>query len=137
MDVKAKKQKILGWGGAFTDATGINIHQLPQGAQENLLRSYFGEDGVDYSLCRVPIGGTDFSTRPYSYDDHLDGVGLPNFKLQEEDKDHKVSQGWMIIDIRTQVFVDSRNRSGEEVEGGEQFEAVCDCLDCSPVDEDQ
>lgn len=33
-----KHQKIFGYGGAFTDAAGINIAELPIGAQENLIR---------------------------------------------------------------------------------------------------
>lgn len=33
-----KFQKILGVGGAFTDATGINIATLSKGAQENLIK---------------------------------------------------------------------------------------------------
>lgn len=31
-------QKIKGFGGAFTDAAGINILSLSKGAQNNLLR---------------------------------------------------------------------------------------------------
>ncbi|ODM90073.1 putative glucosylceramidase 4, partial [Orchesella cincta] len=83
-------QKVLGYGGAFTDAAGINIGMLSQPTQENLMKSYFGEDGIDYSMGRVPIGGTDFSTRPYTYDDDVQDLGgvdanLTKFALQPED----------------------------------------------------
>lgn len=45
--VKPKKtfQKIVGFGGAFTDAAGINIKSLSPAARERLLESYFGENG--------------------------------------------------------------------------------------------
>lgn len=33
-----KYQKVLGYGGAFTDAAGINIGTLSQPTQENLMR---------------------------------------------------------------------------------------------------
>jgi glucosylceramidase len=80
----------LGWGGAFTDAAGINIDSLNEQLQEKLLRSYFADDGIEYSLCRVPIGGTDFSTRGYSYDDGDVDEDLVNFALADEDHQYKV-----------------------------------------------
>lgn len=88
---KTQHQRIFGFGGAFTDATGINIRSLPEEAQEKLLESYFGEHGIQYSLCRVPIGGTDFSPRAYTYDDdHPNDVTLDHFQLQSEDFEDKV-----------------------------------------------
>uniref|UniRef100_A0A0N5B0T4 Glucosylceramidase n=1 Tax=Syphacia muris TaxID=451379 RepID=A0A0N5B0T4_9BILA len=76
-----KQQSIIGFGGAFTDAVGINILALSPGAQENLLRSYFGADGIQYSIARVPIASTDFSTHVYSYDDFPGDFDLKNFSL--------------------------------------------------------
>ena len=38
-------QKIIGFGGAFTDAAGINILSLPVKAQKKLLQSYFSPLG--------------------------------------------------------------------------------------------
>lgn len=43
---------------------------------------------------RVPIGGTDFSTRPYTYDDDVDSgvdANLTKFALQPEDFKFKVN----------------------------------------------
>ncbi|KAJ8924253.1 hypothetical protein NQ315_007045 [Exocentrus adspersus] len=85
-----KYQTIIGFGGAFTDSTGINIKSLPEDVQSKLMESYFGKSGVEYSLCRVPIGGTDFSTRGYSYDDVENDTALEHFALQEDDFDYKI-----------------------------------------------
>jgi len=85
-----KYQKILGFGGAFTDATGINIAKLPKPLQERLLKDYFAQDGLEYRLGRIPIGGSDFSTRAYSYDDNPGGETLEKFALQPEDFNYKV-----------------------------------------------
>lgn len=84
-------QSIIGFGGSFTDATCVNIKKLPRKAQQFLLQSYFGENGIGYNLCRVPIGGSDFSIRPYSYDDHDGDRTLEQFELQKEDILYKVS----------------------------------------------
>ncbi|KAJ8912280.1 hypothetical protein NQ315_016778 [Exocentrus adspersus] len=90
IDPSKRYQKILGFGGAFTDATGINIKSLPKATQKHLIESYFGKDGIEYSLGRVPIGGTDFSTRAYTYDDYANDTKLRHFQLQKEDYEYKI-----------------------------------------------
>lgn len=88
-----KQQEILGFGGAFTDATGINIRQLSEDVQTKLLDSYFGKDGLQYNVGRVPMGGTDFSTKGYTYDDTIDNKADPQleqFNLQPEDHEYKI-----------------------------------------------
>jgi glucosylceramidase len=87
---RLKYQKIFGYGGAFTDATGINLLDLPEAAQKNLISSYYGPRGIGFTVGRVPIGGCDFSPRPYTYDDHPGDVNLTKFKLQEEDYKYKI-----------------------------------------------
>ncbi|KAG5344586.1 GLCM Glucosylceramidase, partial [Acromyrmex charruanus] len=52
-------------------------------------RSYFGSIGIGYTFIRIPIAGTDFSTRPYTYDDVPDDLTLSHFGLVEED-DYKI-----------------------------------------------
>lgn len=90
VDNSVQYQKILGFGGAFTDSAGINIKKLSEPVQEKLLCSYFCEEGSRYSLGRLPIGGTDFSVRPYTYDDHDNDLTLTNFSLASEDYNYKI-----------------------------------------------
>lgn len=78
-------QTILGIGGAFTDAAGINILNISSTLQQKLLSSYFSPDGIEYSLGRIPMASCDFSTWPYSYDDHEGDFGMSNFSLVMED----------------------------------------------------
>lgn len=85
-----KYQKILGFGGAFTDSTGHNIKLLPAAAQKKLMDSYFADDGIEYNMMRVPIGGADFSPSFYTLDDYKDDMQLKHFALHEEDINHKV-----------------------------------------------
>ena len=49
-------QKIIGFGGAFTDATGINIAKLPASLQSRIISDYYGSDGIEYTLGRIVIG---------------------------------------------------------------------------------
>jgi len=91
IDSSIRKQKIIGFGGAFTDAAGINIAQLSVVAQERLMRSYYSSEGIEYGIGRIPIAGTDFSIRTYSYcDDCENDVTLANFSLTFEDLVYKI-----------------------------------------------
>ncbi|XP_008555889.1 lysosomal acid glucosylceramidase [Microplitis demolitor] len=90
LNFEKKYQTIHGFGGAFTDSSGININTLSDSTKEQLLQSYFGEGGSKYNLGRVPIGGTDFSPRPYSLDDTPDDVSLRDFSLAKEDTYYKI-----------------------------------------------
>lgn len=83
-------QKIIGFGGAFTDSAGINLADLPEHLQVNAISDYFSDSGIEYTLGRIPIGGSDFSTRPYTYDDVDGDFALEHFALTAEDLDYKV-----------------------------------------------
>ncbi|CAG2100944.1 unnamed protein product [Medioppia subpectinata] len=91
---KAKEtyQQILGFGGAFTDSAGLNIRSLPAGLQERLIGDYFADTGIEYTFGRIPIGGADFSTRAYTYDDNNNvfDFELNNWKLEQDDFDYKI-----------------------------------------------
>ncbi|XP_050542141.1 lysosomal acid glucosylceramidase-like isoform X2 [Daktulosphaira vitifoliae] len=90
VDENTSYQTIEGFGAAFTDSAGLNIKSLSNKTQENLLRSYFGDDGIKYNIGRVPIGGSDFSTRAYTYADEKGSSDLANFSLQTEDLEFKI-----------------------------------------------
>ena len=87
---EVKHQEIFGFGGAFTDATGINIKKMSPKLQEQIIRDYFSKDGLEYNVGRIPIGGTDYSTRSYTYDDGVEDKTLSRFKLAQEDTEYKV-----------------------------------------------
>ncbi|XP_031838775.2 lysosomal acid glucosylceramidase-like [Nomia melanderi] len=91
LDRKKKYQTILGFGGAFTDSTGMNINKLSRATQDQLMRTYYDPKvGSNYNMGRFPIAGTDFSIRPYSYDDVTDDKALRFWSLQPEDHKYKI-----------------------------------------------
>ncbi|CAH1101247.1 unnamed protein product [Psylliodes chrysocephalus] len=98
-----KYQEILGFGGSFTDSTGINIKSLSEDLGNKIISAYFSDDGLEYSVGRVPIGGTDFSLKGYSYCDTPNDKpdpDLENFKLQPEDFEYKISMISKALKIR-------------------------------------
>ncbi|CAG7835904.1 unnamed protein product [Allacma fusca] len=78
-------QKILGFGGAFTDSTALNLAVLSKDLQRQILKAYYGKNGLEYNLGRTNMGSCDFSSRLYSYDDVEGDVSLDHFALVEED----------------------------------------------------
>ena len=58
----------------------------------NALRSYYADNGLAYNIGRLNMGGCDFSTRPYSYDDVEGDNQLQHFSLTKEDTDFKVKK---------------------------------------------
>jgi len=54
------------------------------------IRQYYGPQGIGYTIVRAPMGGTDFSTRFYTYDDGAVDITLSRFSLAEEDYKYKV-----------------------------------------------
>lgn len=103
---------IIGFGGAFTDAASILYQNMTPELKKALINAYFSQQGLEYSLGRVPIASNDFSCRrlfhigdkdipvpsligcskkfsAYSYADKPD-VNLNNFALQPEDVYFKI-----------------------------------------------
>jgi glucosylceramidase len=62
-----KFQTIRGFGGAFTQSSGINVSKLPESKRKQFFRDYLGKDGLNYNLGRVHINSCDFSTGDYAY----------------------------------------------------------------------
>ncbi|CAG7818143.1 unnamed protein product [Allacma fusca] len=86
-------QEILGFGGAFSDAATLGMGSLSDKVKMDALRSYYSPDGIEYSLGRVVISGSDFSNRGYSYNDnHPDDWDHVNFAFVGEDIDYKIPQ---------------------------------------------
>ncbi|XP_018420734.1 PREDICTED: glucosylceramidase [Nanorana parkeri] len=87
---KKKFQVMKGFGGAVTDSAALNILALSEGTRDNLLRSYFSEEGIGYNILRVPMASCDFSTRIYTYLDKEGDFSLESFSLQVEDTKLKI-----------------------------------------------
>lgn len=60
-----RRQRFLGFGGAFTEAAAFCYQQLPPDRQRAFLGCYFGENGLGYTLGRVHMGSCDFALGNY------------------------------------------------------------------------
>ena len=81
---EATFQKILGFGGAFTDTAAHAWKKLSPSKQEELIKAYFSkEDGIGYNFGRCHIGSCDFSTENYSYVEEGD-IKLDSFTIERD-----------------------------------------------------
>lgn len=85
VDPDFKYQKVLGIGGAITDASAETFYKLPQNKQQELLEAYFGKSGLQYNLVRTNMNSCDFSSDSYTYIQEND-KDLKTFNLQHDEK---------------------------------------------------
>ncbi|NNF15564.1 MAG: glycoside hydrolase family 30 protein [Gammaproteobacteria bacterium] len=77
-------QKILGFGGAITDASAEVFAKLSSAKQSELLRAYFDKtNGIGYSLARTTIHSSDFGSASHTYIEEGD-KSLSTFSIEHD-----------------------------------------------------
>ena len=80
-------QRVLGFGGAFTEAAGVTFSGLSEARQQEFLRAYFDEKaGHGYTLCRTHINSCDFSLGNYAYAETPGDTALADFSIDRDRK---------------------------------------------------
>ncbi len=78
-------QRILGFGGAFTEAAAVTWAALPLESQATLLHDYFAcEAGHGYSLCRVHINSCDFALGNYAHAEVAGDLALEHVNIDRD-----------------------------------------------------
>lgn len=79
-------QKVLGIGGAITDASAETFYKLSEDRQAEVLDAYFSKDkGIGYNLIRTNIHSCDFSSASYTYVNDGDAE-LTSFSIEADKK---------------------------------------------------
>ncbi|XP_037885210.1 lysosomal acid glucosylceramidase [Glossina fuscipes] len=80
-------QKIEGFGGAFTGSVSYILEKLEPHLQDQIYKTYFHKDGIQYNMLRLSIGGCDFDLSPWAYNELPEyDKELTNFtRLDERD----------------------------------------------------
>jgi glucosylceramidase len=76
-------QELVGIGGSITDASSEVFAALPVDKQEELLKAYYSDEGIGYSLMRTHIHSCDFSSGSYTYIEEGD-AGLESFSVDHD-----------------------------------------------------
>lgn len=86
LDADKKYQKVLGFGGAFTDASCYMLDQLDKDVRDKLMEDLFSESGMGFNIGRLTVAQCDFGRVVYSYNDTPNDVEMKNFSIEYDRK---------------------------------------------------
>ncbi len=86
VDTRTKFQKLIGIGGALTDASAETFYKITEASRKELLKAYYDTvNGIGYSFGRTNIASCDFSSDTYNYIDDNDAA-LKTFNVAHDEK---------------------------------------------------
>jgi glucosylceramidase len=86
IDASKPLQTIDGFGGAFNEKGWDAMSGLKPEAREEIIKSLFTTDGLNFTMGRIPIGANDYSMDYYSLDDVAGDYELKHFSMDREHK---------------------------------------------------
>jgi glucosylceramidase len=84
LDPSMKFQELLGFGGAFTDATCYTFNRLSPPEREKLFHELFHPSEMGLSVGRICVGSSDYSTKLYSFDEGEPDPDLKRFSIEHD-----------------------------------------------------
>ncbi|MCQ4034819.1 glycoside hydrolase family 30 protein [Kaistella montana] len=85
VDPDFKYQKLIGIGGAITDASAETLYKMSKAKQKEILEAYYGKNGLGYTLVRTNMNSCDFSSESYTYVKDGD-TSLKSFSVAHDEK---------------------------------------------------
>ena len=83
-----KQQTIDGWGGCFNELGWDALQVLDAKDRETVLKTLFDpKEGLNFTICRMPIGANDYARNWYSLDDSAGDFKMKYFSI---DRDRKI-----------------------------------------------
>ncbi|MCH4171567.1 MAG: glycosyl hydrolase [Lactobacillus sp.] len=85
-----KRQEIWGFGHTFNELGAVALENLPEAKRNEVLDDLFKPGvGENYTLCRIPVGASDYALSWYSLDETPGDYELKDFSI-ERDKEHLI-----------------------------------------------
>lgn len=79
-----RHQRIDGVGGSFSEVGSDFLQVLPDAERSAALRALFAPDGAHFSLCRTPIGASDFGRDAYSLAETPGDLDMERFSIARD-----------------------------------------------------
>lgn len=87
VDTANPQQSIEGFGASFNEFGWDALAHLAQADRDEVMRQLFAPGaGVNFSLCRMPVGANDFSRDWYSYDETPGDFALEHFSIANDEQ---------------------------------------------------
>ncbi|MDX2432577.1 MAG: glycosyl hydrolase family 30, partial [Bacteroides sp.] len=77
-------QEIDGIGGAFNELGWTAIISLPASGQKEVFKALFSEEGCSFSMCRIPLGASDYALSYYSSNDVPGDFVMRDFNIDRD-----------------------------------------------------
>jgi glucosylceramidase len=81
VDTSKQFQEMVGFGGALTESSAWVLAQLPADKRLEVIRAYYGKDGLGYTLARTHLNSCDFSLNLWSLAETPGDYDLHSFSL--------------------------------------------------------
>ena len=91
-----------GFGVALTGSSCWCLMQMDPAERHALLEKVYGEDGLNFSIARLPIGSCDYSAELYTYDDEPEDMTLAHFSI-EKDREYILPVLKEVVAIRPDI----------------------------------
>ena len=79
-------QRIMGFGGAMTDASCFVFNRLSPEGRAELFHRLFAANELNLNVCRTCMGASDYSTELFSYDEGAADPDLKRFTISHDEK---------------------------------------------------
>ena|GEM_PF-3735872 len=79
-----KLQTIDGFGACFNELGWEALLSLPETKRNEILQDLFSKEGVNFTICRMPLGSNDYSLSYYSYNDVPEDFEMKNFNIDRD-----------------------------------------------------
>lgn len=81
------EQEIDGFGGCFNELGWDALSKIDEISSKKVLSMLFSaENGLNFNICRVPNGASDFARNFYSLDDSVNDYSLDYFNIERDKK---------------------------------------------------
>lgn len=77
-------QEIDGIGGSFNELGWTAIQLLPQDASKEVFNALFSKEGCNFSMCRIPLGASDYALSYYSSNDVPEDFEMRDFNIDRD-----------------------------------------------------
>jgi glucosylceramidase len=78
------RQVVDGFGACFNELGWTSLSLLSDEDRAEIIRDLFSEDGMNFTLCRMPIGANDFSRDWYSYNETDGDFEMAYFSIDND-----------------------------------------------------
>ncbi|NBC35648.1 beta-glycosidase [Novosphingobium sp. FSY-8] len=84
LDLAKPQQTIAGFGAAFSEKSWDALALLSPADRARAMELLFGQDGCAFSMCRTPMGASDFARQWYSYNETPGDFAMAKFSVAND-----------------------------------------------------